>query len=333
MERRLQMTRQVSLRREYWRMHAPFKITGHLFTELDCVVVEIAENGSVGHGEAAGVYYLNDTAALALEQIEAILPDLRNGLDRIALQTLLPPGGARNAVDCALWDLECKLAGQTIWQKTSLQPKALTTCQTIGVLPTPEDTGKAAAALAGYKLLKLKLDSDRPIDRVRAVRAARPDARIIVDANQGLTLPLLQECLPEFAKCEIEMIEQPLPRGEDAALEGMPRQVPICADESCLHRGELEAAAKRYDMINIKLDKAGGLTEGLALADEVLARGLDVMVGNMLGTSLAMAPAFVVSLKARIADLDGPVALRSDHINGMVYRQGVVEPFSSALWG
>lgn len=314
-------------------MHAPFRITGHVFTELDCVIVEIAERDSVGRGEAAGVYYLGDTAAKAFDQIFAIIPELEKGLDRQALQTLLPPGGARNAVDCALWDLECKLSGQPIWAKAGVSARTLTTCQTIGFLDAPEDMGKAAAKLAGYTLLKLKLTDDRPIDRVRAVRAARPDVRLVVDANQGFTLPLLQECLPEFAKCEVELVEQPLPRGEDAALEGMPREVPIGADESCLHRGELEQAARRYDLINIKLDKTGGLTEALLLADAVLERGLDVMVGNMLGTSLAMAPAFVVSQKARIADLDGPLALKTDRIGAMAYKNGVVGPFTTELWG
>lgn len=314
-------------------MLAPFRITGHVFTALDCVVVEIAEGGVIGRGEAAGVYYLNDLPTEAFDQIHAIIPELEGGLDRNALQTLLPPGGARNAVDCALWDLECKRSGQSIWAKAGVSARTLTTCQTIGVLDTPEDTGKAAIALAGFKLLKLKLTDDQPIERVRAVRAARPDARIIVDANQGLTVPLLQECLPEFAKCEVELVEQPLPRGEDASLEGMPREVPIAADESCLHRGEFEQAARRYDVINIKLDKTGGLTEALLLADAVLARGLDVMVGNMLGTSLAMAPAFVVSQKARIADLDGPVALKTDRIGAMAYNKGVVGPFTTELWG
>jgi L-Ala-D/L-Glu epimerase len=314
-------------------MHAPFRITGHIFTALDCVMVEVAEGGAVGRGEAAGVYYLKDTPENAFEQIHAITSELERGLDRAALQSLLPPGGARNAVDCALWDLECKLSGQSIWAKAGVNARTLTTCQTIGVLDTPADTGKAAIALAGFKLLKLKLTDDRPIDRVRAVRAARPDARIIVDANQGLTVPLLQECLPEFAKCEVELVEQPLPRGDDAGLEGMPREVPIGADESCLHRGEFEQAARRYDVINIKLDKTGGLTEALLLADAVLARGLDVMVGNMLGTSLAMAPAFVVSQKARIADLDGPMALKTDRIGAMAYNKGVVEPFTTELWG
>lgn len=325
--------RQISLRLEKWPMHAPFRITGHVFTVLDCVVVEIAERGSVGRGEAAGVYYLNDTVDKAFDQILAILPELEAGLDRQSLQKLLPPGGARNAVDCALWDLECKLSGQSIWAKAGVSNRTLTTCQTIGVLDTPADTGKAATALAGYKLLKLKLNGDRPIDRVRAVRTARPDARLVVDANQGLTLALLQECLPEFAKCEVELIEQPLPRGEDAALEGMPREVPLCADESCLHLGEFEQAARRYDIINIKLDKTGGLTEALRLADAVIERGLDVMVGNMLGTSLAMAPAFVVSQKARIADLDGPVALKTDRIGALAYDKGVVTPFTTELWG
>lgn len=314
-------------------MHAPFRITGHVFTALDCVIVEIGEGGHIGRGEAAGVYYLADTAQDAFDQIYAVQSELQAGLDRHALQKLLPPGGARNAIDCALWDLECKLTGQSIWSKAGVSSRTLTTCQTIGVLDSPEDTGKAALALARYKLLKLKLTGDRPIERVRAVRAARPDVRLVVDANQGLTPSLLQECLPEFAKCEVELVEQPLPRGEDAALEGMPREVPLCADESCLHRGELEQAARRYDVVNIKLDKTGGLTEALLLADAVLERGLDVMVGNMLGTSLAMAPAFVVSQKARIADLDGPVALKTDRVGAMAYDHGVVEPFTTELWG
>lgn len=325
--------RRVSARREHWPLQAPFRISGRVFTALDCVRVDIAEGDVVGRGEAAGVYYLADTAEAALDAIYATAPQLERGLDRVTLQDALPPGGARNAIDCALWDLECKLARKTVWDATGLQPRVLTTCQTIGVLDSPEAMARAAAALQGFRLLKIKLDGDRPIDRVRAVRAARPDARLIVDANQGFTLPVLQECLPEFAKCEVEMIEQPLPRGEDAALEGMAREVPLCADESCLHRGELDQAARRYDVINIKLDKAGGLTEGLALADEILERGLDVMVGNMLGTSLAMAPAFVVALKARIADLDGPVTLRSDHLFGLAYDKGQVGPFTSALWG
>lgn len=314
-------------------MRAPFRITGHVFTELEALVVEVCEYGRVGRGEAAGVYYLGDGPAQALEQVAAVASELERGLDRDTLQDLLPPGGARNAVDCALWDLECRLSGQSIWERTGFEPRVLDTCQTIGVLPTPADSGAAAAALAGYGLLKLKLDADRPVERVRAVRNARPDARIIVDANQGFTLEQLQACLPEFAAAGVEMVEQPLPRGEDEGLETIEHLVPICADESCLHRGELDAAARRYDMINIKLDKTGGLTEALRLADEAAARGLDVMVGNMLGTSLAMAPAFVVALRAGIADLDGPLALRWDRPNPIRYETGRASPFSSSLWG
>jgi L-alanine-DL-glutamate epimerase-like enolase superfamily enzyme len=314
-------------------MHAPFRITGHLFKELDCLVVEIGESDSVGRGEAAGVYYLKDTPAGAMDQIQALIPELEKGLDRQTLQTLLPAGGARNAIDCALWDLECKLAGQSVWQRTKATPRELTTCQTIGVMPTLEATAAAAIALKGFELIKLKLNGDAPIDRVRSVRKARPDVRLIVDANQGLTLPLLEECLPEFAKAKVELVEQPLPRGGDAGIETIEHLVPIAADESCLHRGELAEAAKRYDVINIKLDKTGGLTEALLFADEILARGLNYMVGNMLGTSLAMAPAFVVALNGQLADLDGPVALKSDRIHGLTYRTGRVSPFTSALWG
>lgn len=325
--------RTVCVRREIWRMRAPFKITGHVFTELDALIVELSEAGRTGRGEAAGVYYLNDLTEDAVDQVAAIVPELEHSLDRAGLQRLLPPGGARNAVDCALWDLECKLTGKPIWERTGLAPRTLDTCQTIGVLPNPADQGAAAARMKDYGLLKLKLDADRPVERVRAVREARPDARLIVDVNQGFTLPQLQECLPEFARAGVEMVEQPLPRGEDAGLEGLERPVPICADESCLHRGELDDAARRYDMINIKLDKTGGLTEALLLADEAAARGLDVMVGNMLGTSLAMAPAFVIGLKSKIADLDGPLALRWDRLHAIRYEQGRAEPFSRELWG
>jgi L-alanine-DL-glutamate epimerase-like enolase superfamily enzyme len=314
-------------------MRAPFRITGYVFNALDCLVVEIAEGGCVGRGEAAGVYYLEDRPAAAVDRVLAIAADIESGLDRATLQALLTPGCARNAVDCALWDLECKLAGETIWERTRTTPIPLTTCQTIGVLPEPEDSANAAKSLVGYSLLKLKLDADRPIDRVRAVRAARPDARLIVDVNQGFTLPVLEECLPVFAQCSVELVEQPLPRGEDAGLEGLARSVPLCADESCLHRGDLAAAARRYDVINIKLDKTGGLTEALALADEIASRSLGTMVGNMLGTSLAMAPAYIVGVRARIADLDGPVALRSDRLGGLAYNHGVVRPFGRDLWG
>ncbi|MFT3728831.1 MAG: dipeptide epimerase [Terricaulis sp.] len=325
--------RQVSVRLEQWPMHAPFRITGHTFYALDCVVVEIGENGAVGRGEAAGVYYLDDRPADEVAQIEAIIPELEKGLDRQSLQKLLPAGGARNAVDCALWDIECKLSGRSIWESTQSTPRELITCQTIGIMPTLEETAAAAVALKGYELIKLKLTGDAPIDRVRTVRKARPDVRLIVDANQGLTLAQLEECLPEFAKAKVELLEQPLPRGGDAGIEKLEHLVPIAADESCLHRGELAEAAKRYDVINIKLDKTGGLTEALLFADEILARGLNYMVGNMLGTSLAMAPAFVVALKGQLADLDGPVALRSDRIGGLTYRTGRVSPFTGALWG
>lgn len=314
-------------------MRAPFKITGHVFSELECLLVELGQDGRVGRGEAAGVYYLGDTVEACLEQVAGVAGELERGLERQQLQDLLPPGGARNAIDCALWDLECKLSGQPIWRRANLAPHDLHTFQTIGVLPTPEDSGAAAAALKDYKLLKLKLDGDRAVERVRAVRAARPDARIIVDVNQGFSLSQLEEYLPEFAKSEIEMIEQPLPRGQDSGLEELSRQVRICADESCLHRGDLDTVVRRYDMINIKLDKTGGLTEALLLAEAATARGLEVMVGNMLGTSLAMAPAFVVGLKAKITDLDGPLALRWDRQNALAYDSGRIEPFSSELWG
>src|SRR5688572_23420096 len=193
--RALGVKREYSARLERWPMRAPFRITGHVFTALDCVLVEIAEGGCIGRGEAAGVYYLDDTPERALEQIQALAPEIEAGVDRETLQGLLPPGGARNALDCALWDLECKLSRQSIWKRTGLESSPLTTCQTIGVLPSPADSGGAAAALRGYKLLKPKRAHDRPGGRVRAVRSAPPDARIIGGASHGFTPPRLPESL------------------------------------------------------------------------------------------------------------------------------------------
>jgi L-alanine-DL-glutamate epimerase-like enolase superfamily enzyme len=318
---------------ERWPTIRPFRITDTTWYSFDSVVVELSTNGCVGRGEALGVYYLKETADSIAGQIEAMADDIGAGIDRTRLQELMPPGGARNAVDCALWDLEAKATGRTIWDLTAISPRPLETVFTIGLEPMPAEMADKAAAATGHRLLKIKLNDDRPLERLQVVRAARPDVRIIVDANQAWTFTRLRALAPEFAALGVELIEQPLPRGEDAELEGYRAPVPLCADESCQHLGELGQAAGRYQLINIKLDKAGGLTHALQLAHAARAKGLGLMVGCMGGSSLAMAPAFVIGCLCDFVDIDGPLLQRSDRLPRLHYDGGRVAVFGPTLWG
>jgi L-alanine-DL-glutamate epimerase-like enolase superfamily enzyme len=287
----------------------------------------------VGRGEAQGVFYQDETAESIFEQVDRAAGDIRKGITRDDLQELLPPGGARNAVDCAMWDLECKKSGKTIWQLTGIDPQPVTTVFTIGLESTPEAMAAKAAAAAEAPILKIKLDYNQPFEKLAAIRAARPDAALVVDANQGWDFELLQEVIPKCADLGLGMIEQPLPRGGDAMLEGFESPVTLAADESCLDTSELDTAARRYSMINIKLDKTGGLTEALRLAYAAKAKGCKLMVGNMVGTSLGMAPSFVVAQLCDFVDIDGPLLLKYDHPHGLRYNKGVVDVFSPRFWG
>ena len=325
------MKREVALQIETWGTKEPFCITGHTFTEACLLVVILKENGKVGRGEATGVYYLYETGETLLVQALSIKEELEQGLDRIHLQTLLPPGGARNAIDCALWDLEAKLSGQTIWSLTGIKPAKTNTVYTVGI-GTPEAMAASAKKFDSPQI-KVKLDGERPLECIEAVCTARPDAEIVVDVNQGWSFEQLKNLAPKFKQLGVTMIEQPLKRGEDAELEHYRSPVPLCADESCLDTSELEQVSRRYQMTNIKLDKTGGLTEALELARQAKAKGLGLMVGNMLGTSLGMAPAFVVAQYCQLADLDGPIWLRDDRANAISFNQGVMSLPTSALWG
>jgi L-alanine-DL-glutamate epimerase-like enolase superfamily enzyme len=327
------MTLRLDVHGETWPTIVPFRITGTTFVSFESIVVEVSDGSHTGRGEALGVYYLNETRSSLLEQAEAIRPRIERGIDRAELQSALPPGGVRNAIDCALWDLEAKSRGQTIWALTGVAPKELHTVFTIGMEDTPAQMAAKAVAAADAGLLKVKLNGDRPVERLKAIRAARPDARMVVDANQGWDIGQLHEVIAVAEALRIEMIEQPLPRGADAALEGVRSSVPLCADESCLHLDELDAAATRYQMINIKLDKTGGLTHALQLAGEARKRGLRLMVGCMGGSSLAMAPAFVVACLADLVDIDGPLLQKSDRQHRIRYRGGMASVFSPELWG
>ncbi len=259
--------------------------------------------------------------------------EIRAGVSREELQQLLPAGGARNAIDCAMWDLECKKYGKSIWDLVGIQPKPVTTVFTIGLESTPEAMAAKAAAAATAPVLKIKLDGHLPYEKLAAIRAARPDAALVVDANQGWDFELLKEVIPKCVGLDLGMIEQPLPRDGDEMLEGFESPIILAADESCLHTGELETAARRYDMINIKLDKTGGLTEALKLAKAAREMGCKLMVGNMTGTSLGMAPAFVIAQLCDFVDIDGPLLLNYDHPDGLSYKHGVADIFQPGLWG
>jgi len=316
-----------------WELTRPFRIAGNEWINSRCLLVQLEEDGHIGRGEAQGVFYLDETAETIFEQAHAVSSEVRNGISREDLQELLPPGGARNAIDCALWDLECKKSGKTIWQLTGIDPKPVTTVFTIGLEDTPEAMAAKAAAASDAPILKIKLDGHLPYEKLAAIRAARPDAGLVVDANQGWSFELLQEVLPKCVDLNLGMIEQPLARGDDAVLEGFESPITLAADESCLHTGELEAAARRYSMINIKLDKTGGLTEALRLAKAAKGKGCKLMVGNMVGTSLSMAPSFVIAQLCDFVDIDGPLLLRYDQPLGLSYKDGLVDVFDRRLWG
>ena len=312
---------------------APFVITGYTFTHLDAVWVTLENNGATGKGEGVGMYYLGENPATLSLELESVRDAVESGATRLDVQSLLPRGGARNALDCAYWDLECKATGQTIWQVLEITPQSLVTVATIG-MGTPEEMAAKASTFAAYPQLKVKLDGHQPLERLSAIRKARPEATLVIDVNQGWSMAELVTYTPELSNLGVAMIEQPLARGADAELEGYHSPIPLGADESCLDLSEYEEAAARYDVINIKLDKCGGLTEALAIAQRARDEGKDLMVGNMTGTSLSMAPSHVIGQFCRFVDIDGPLLLASDIAGGLSYLPGgVVAPPEPQLWG
>jgi L-alanine-DL-glutamate epimerase-like enolase superfamily enzyme len=311
---------------EKLRLAKPFRISGFVFETQDAVVVTLDDGTYRGIGEASGVYYLGDTAESMVAAIESQRDAIENGADRIALQRLLPPGGARNAIDCAFWDLEAQRKGREVWELAGLPSiRPLVTTFTLGA-DDPAVMAEGARAFASATALKMKLTGDLDIDieRVRAVRAARPEPLLGVDANQGYDIATLDRLMPTLVDAHVSLLEQPIRRGREADLDGYRSPIPVAADESVLCLADIPAAAKRFNVINIKLDKCGGLTEALAMAHDARQLGLGVMVGNMVGTSLAMAPAFVVGQLCDIVDLDGPVFLAADRVPGLTYERGTV---------
>lgn len=327
------MIRSLRVYEERWPTAQAFVIARGAKTEAHVLVVEIEQAGVVGRGEAMPYARFGETIGSAMALAESVRPAIEAELSRAELQGLMLAGSARNAIDCALWDLEAKLTGVRAWQaagKARLDP--VKTCFTLS-LDTPAAMAQAARAAAGRPMLKLKIGGPDDLDRVEAVRAAAPKTRLVVDANEALAFEDLRRLAPEFARLGVLLIEQPLRAGEDEALEGFDSPVMLCADESLRTRAELDGCAGRYGCINVKLDKAGGLTEALALTAEARARGLAVMAGCMVATSLSMAPAMIVAQSAEFVDLDGPLLLAQDRQPGLVFEGSMIRPPTPELWG
>ena len=308
------------------KLAEPFRISGYVFEATDLVVVTVADGEHRGRGEAAGVYYLDDTA----ENIMAVLENRRGEIERCGgreeLRSILPPGGARNAVDCAMWELEAARAGQPAWRLAGLdQVRPLVTTFTLGA-DAPEIMARKARGFDHAKAIKIKLTGELDLDiaRVGAVRAARPDVWLGVDANQGFAISELARLVDAMAEQGVSLVEQPLARGRESDLQGFESLVPLAADESALGLDDVPGLVGRFQVLNIKLDKCGGLTEALLMAKEARRLGLGVMVGNMTGTSLAMAPAFIVGQHCDFVDLDGPIFMAEDRTPSVVYRDGTI---------
>lgn len=325
--------RKPVVRTERWETASPFVIARGSKSHVDVLVVEIPDGQLCGRGEATPIYYRGDTIECACALAEQAADAIGQGATRTDLLDLLPPGAARNALDSALWDLEAKRAGRRVWELAGLPPaRPMLTACTIS-LGSPEEMAAAATAAAGRELLKLKLGGEGDVERVAAVRIAAPDARLIVDANESWQNIDIEQLCNRLHELRVELVEQPLPAGADADLAHVRSPVPLCADESLQSRAELGDVVGRYRFLNIKLDKCGGLTEALALVHAARQRGLGIMTGCMLSTSLGIAPAFVAAMHSQFADLDGPLLLASDRPHGLRFMGSDVDPPKVELWG
>jgi L-alanine-DL-glutamate epimerase-like enolase superfamily enzyme len=323
----------LTVRIERWPVAGAFTIARGSRTEAVVVVAELRDGDRIGRGECVPYARYGETVEGVAEMIAQMRGALADGLDRLALQRAMPPGAGRNALDCAFWDLEAKRRGERAYLLAGLPaPRPLTTAYTIS-LADPDAMAAAAATASGRALLKVKLGGDGDPERIGAVRAAAPHCELIVDANESWNAANLDANLAACAEAGVTLIEQPLPAGDDAALLRLKRPVPVCADESLHDRASLAALGGKYDAINIKLDKAGGLSEALALADAAERQGFAIMVGCMLATSLSMAPAMLLAQRARVVDLDGALLLARDRNDGLRYEGSLVHPPAPELWG
>jgi L-Ala-D/L-Glu epimerase len=322
----------IEAKEETWPLTHPFRISCGSRTQACVVVVSVSDGQYTGRGEGVPIARYNQTASSVLTEIDAIQGV--GDLNRDKLQQLLPPGAARNALDCALWDLEGKRSGKRVWELVNIPiVDQIETSFTIS-LDAPEKMAGAGAIAAGLPILKLKLAGDNADRaRVETVRAAAPEARLLIDANESWSPRHYQNIVPVLRELGVELIEQPFPAGSDDVLESLDHPIPICADESCHTTADLPRVKNRYEAINIKLDKTGGLTEALCLCEQALGNGFKLLIGCMVGTSLGMAPTRVLTSAADYVDLDGPLLLASDRENALVYSEGNIGKPSRDLWG
>lgn len=325
------MSRRVTVHRERWPLARPFTIAGVTEDASEVIVATIEDGASAGRGEASGVYYRGETVETMASEIDRIRPAIEAGADRAALHMLLPPGGARNALDCALWALEARQRGVRPADLAGVAMRPLVTATTIGI-DHPDVMAAQAAALAAFRILKVKVDAEAPLARVAAVRKARPDAILTIDANGSWTISDLRRHAPRLADLDVRLIEQPVAPRDDAELSASDSPIPLCADESCQSLDDLARLPSAYGAVCLKLDKAGGLTEALAMAHTARARSLRTMVSNMVGTSLGMAPALLVGALCDLIDLDGPLLLARDRSPGLSYRDDEISPAGPEVW-
>jgi L-alanine-DL-glutamate epimerase-like enolase superfamily enzyme len=322
----------LNVTRKEWQLKVPFITAVEVVDAIQVLQVTVSRGGISGRSETMGVDYLNETVESLQAELAALDHVTIAELDVKLLQNLLPPGGSRNGLDCALWDLQAKQSKGGISGVTGITIEPVNTLFTLS-LDDPEAMARQASAVPDLRRLKLKLNADAPLECLTAIRAARPDAQLVIDANGSWSAELLMAIGDDLARCGVALLEQPLPRGADQALERLQYPVPVCADESCQSSAELEAAADRYDAINIKLDKCGGLTDALKMREWCLRYGKQIMVGNMLGSSLAMAPALLVAQGADFVDLDGPLWQQEDVEPPLSIVRGVIAPPDPELWG
>lgn len=327
------MTITIKVSEDIFPVRGVFRISRGARTETRVVTVTVKYNGLIGRGECVPYSHYGETTESVIADIQRGGLALSEGATRSDIQTIMQPGAARNAIDCALWDLEAKKAGKRAWEIAGIpEPHINETAFTLS-LDDPVAMGIAAKEANDRPLLKIKLAGKDDIERVTNIRTNAPNARLIVDANEGWTPDMVLPFSKKLAELGVSMIEQPLPASDDAALAEIPHAVPLCADESAHTSADIEKLKGRYEIVNIKLDKTGGLTEAIKFRDAIISAGMDVMVGCMLGTSLGMAPAMLIAQNAAFVDLDGPLLLAEDRSPGLCYTESKIAPPASELWG
>ncbi len=327
------MSRTLRAQHDRFELSRPFRISRGTKTAADVITVTVAQGAAAGRGEGVPYARYGETIESALAQVESVRGAIEAGVDRAGLQALLPPGAARNAIDCALWDLEFRLSGESVAERIDTpEPVRLASALTIGI-DTPEAMGEATATIAGAPLIKIKVDAAGAADRIRAVRAAAPDARLIVDPNESWDRTLVKAMQYVLLDARVALLEQPVPADADAWLEDYDSAVPICADEAIHVAADLDTVARRYQAVNVKLDKSGGLTAALELAHAARARGLGLMTGCMVSSSLSIAPALHIARLSDFVDLDGPLWLKEDRQGGVTDEGGLLSPPAAGFWG